>query len=108
MSIEFADVSPEGPETVTFYSTRTGASYATSDPAEILRLRVSRGHTEDKAQAEQEAEAGGQADANSLFDPGTHTVAEVIEYLSANPGDYERVMEVERGGKNRAGVVGSD
>jgi hypothetical protein len=101
-----ADVAPEGPVDVTFYSTRTGAPYSTSDPVEITRLRASRGHAEDKSAALAQV-APENADPG-LFDPNSHTVSEVIEYLSANPGDYERVMEVERAGKNRAGIVGSD
>jgi hypothetical protein len=40
------------------------------------------------------------------FDPGDHTVAEVQDYIADHPEDEERVLEAERNGKNRAGLVG--
>ena len=39
------------------------------------------------------------------FDPGDHTVAEVHDYLSANPDDQKRVVKAEKAGKNRASIV---
>ena len=39
------------------------------------------------------------------FDPPAHTVAEVEDYLAANPDDEKRVVKAERAGKNRATIV---
>ena len=39
------------------------------------------------------------------FDPSDHTVAEVQEYLEANPDEGKRVRKAEKAGKNRAGIV---
>jgi len=41
-------------------------------------------------------------------DPANHTVAEVVEYLTGNdatPDEYDRVMQAEREGKNRVGII---
>lgn len=35
------------------------------------------------------------------YDPSYHTVVEVNEYLAAHPEERERILEDERGGKNR-------
>jgi hypothetical protein len=43
---------------------------------------------------------------SATFDPGEHTVAEVQEYLAANPGDTDRVLKAERKGKARATLTG--
>jgi hypothetical protein len=53
-------------------------------------------------------DAGGQATtpAAAGFDPSDHTVAEVQQYLADHPDDTDRVVELERAGKNRAGIVG--
>lgn len=40
------------------------------------------------------------------FDPADHTVAEVVDYMAANPDDADRVVELERAGRNRVGIVG--
>lgn len=39
------------------------------------------------------------------FDPGDHTVAEVLEHLEENPADVEAVLESERAGKARKGIL---
>jgi hypothetical protein len=44
--------------------------------------------------------------ATAGFDPGEHTVAEVEEYLSANPGETDAVLAAERAGKNRTTLTG--
>lgn len=42
-----------------------------------------------------------------LYDPASHTVAEVHEYLTgADAGERDRVLAAERTGKARAGVLG--
>jgi hypothetical protein len=45
----------------------------------------------------------------SGFNPADHTVEEVHEHIDANedsPGEVERVLELERAGKNRKSLVG--
>jgi hypothetical protein len=39
------------------------------------------------------------------FDPTDHSVAEVKAHLEANPDDLDRVLELEKAGKNRQGIV---
>jgi hypothetical protein len=39
------------------------------------------------------------------FDPSTHTVAEVLTYLRANPDDRARVIEAEQAGKARGTIL---
>lgn len=39
------------------------------------------------------------------FDPGEHTVAEVLEHLDDNPDDRDGVLEAEVSGKARKGVL---
>jgi hypothetical protein len=53
------------------------------------------------------ADALGEAEAEDEveFDPGEHTVAEVQDYLEANPDDADRVLDAERAGKKRVGVA---
>jgi hypothetical protein len=43
-----------------------------------------------------------------VFDPSTHTVAEVNDYLDAHPEDAARVLEAEASGKARVSIVGDD
>lgn len=40
------------------------------------------------------------------FDPGEHTVAEVEAYLAEHPEQTDAVLDKERAGKNRKGLVG--
>lgn len=50
------------------------------------------------------------ADVPAGFNPDEHTVAEVNDYLDALPDDKaderDRVVELERAGKNRTGITG--
>ena len=39
------------------------------------------------------------------YDPGEHTVAEVLAYLEAHPELIEQIRELEAAGKNRKGIV---
>jgi len=39
------------------------------------------------------------------FDPSRHTIAEVEEYLDANPDEIDRVLAAELDGKNRHRLV---
>lgn len=47
-------------------------------------------------------------DGGLLFDPTGHTVEDVNEYLSTAPiEERERVLDAERNGKSRVGIVGA-
>lgn len=46
-----------------------------------------------------------QAPAVSGFDPGEHSVAEVLAYLADNPDDAERVIAAEAAGKARKTIL---
>lgn len=39
------------------------------------------------------------------FEPGKHSVAEVLEYLDAHPDETDAVIAAERDGKNRPTIV---
>ena len=84
-------------EPVDFYSVTTGAKFTAKSPGEVTRLSYSRSHTRERSTAEA-----------ALFDPGAHKVAEVIDYLSKNPEQTQRVIEAEKTGQNRSSIVGSD
>lgn len=40
------------------------------------------------------------------FDPSQHTVAEVQKHLAEHPGDADRVLIAEQGGRNRVQLTG--
>lgn len=45
----------------------------------------------------------------SVFDPAAHTVTEVNDYLNnADPAEQARVLEAERAGKARKGILGGN
>lgn len=88
-------------DAVTFYSTRTGEPYTSTDATEITRLSSSRGHVLDKKDAKAQAEAGS-------FDPSAHGVKEVVDFLTKNPGEHDRVVAAERSGRNRSSITGDD
>lgn len=48
----------------------------------------------------------GEEGGGGVFDPGDHTVAEVQDYIAANPDDADRVIEAEASGKARVGILG--
>ena len=48
-----------------------------------------------------------QAKQGEAFDPGDHTVAEVEEYVAANPDQQAAVLKAEKAGKNRTTLVDS-
>lgn len=48
-------------------------------------------------------------DTTPVFDPADHTVEEVNDHLAdADDAEQARVLEAERGGKARVGVLGED
>ena len=40
------------------------------------------------------------------FDPDAHTVADVVAYLAEHSDDADRVLDVERAGRARTGIIG--
>lgn len=42
---------------------------------------------------------------DEVFDPSEHTLAEVLDYLKENPDDKDLIIEAEKTGKNRKGIV---
>lgn len=72
-------------------------TYTTDEPNHHLALQLAGGY-----QIVEFVE-----DTAALFDPSQHTVSEVNEYLSAADSEEQaRVMEMERAGKARKGILG--
>lgn len=42
-----------------------------------------------------------------VFDPSQHTVEQVQAFISEHPEFTEQVLDAERAGKNRAGLIGA-
>jgi hypothetical protein len=82
---------------VDLYS-RDGTKYNTEDALEISRLKA-RGYTETYNSKDPRP-------VSTRFNPNDHSAVDVLQYLAENPGDAERVIATERGGKNRATIVG--
>jgi hypothetical protein len=51
-------------------------------------------------------EGGGGEQVEPTFDPSAHTVDEVNAYLAEHPDERDAVLEAERAGKGRVGVLG--
>jgi len=77
-------------EPVTLYNPTDGRAVTTRTRAEVVRLR-----------------AAGYDDTQP-FDPEEHTVEEVLEHLTEHPEDTLRVETVERAGKGRRTILGSE
>jgi len=43
---------------------------------------------------------------DSDYDPGMYTVADVQAYIDEHPEEEDAILEAERSGKNRTGLVG--
>lgn len=54
---------------------------------------------------EQEGSPPAGAVRDAEFDPSYHTVIEVNEYLASHPEDRDRVLEAERSGRERKGIL---
>jgi hypothetical protein len=52
-----------------------------------------------------EPEVTAEAVRTDTYDPSYHTVTEVMEYISSHPDEREDIIERERAGKNRKGIV---
>lgn len=63
------------------------------------------GDVQEEGNGEDTEELNGDEDGNS-FDPGEYTVDEVNDYLvTVSPDEAERVLELERNGKSRSGIL---
>ena len=75
-------------------------SFTTNTPDHILALQLAGGYRIVAPEPVPERE---------LFDPSAHTVDEVNTYLAtADPVEVERVLEAERAGKARIGILGKE
>lgn len=61
--------------------------------------------TEAQVEQQEQAEAAAEAVHTETYDPGYHTVVEVNEYLASHPDEREQVLEAERNGKARKGIL---
>lgn len=58
---------------------------------------------------EESVPSGEQVESSQLYDPSAHTVAKVNDYLDhSDPAEQVRVLEAERNGKARKGILGED
>lgn len=69
-----------------------GSKFRTESPVEITRLK-SRGYVEG-------------VPGDRLFHPGDHKIPDVLAYMADNPQDIDRVLEEERAGQARKGILG--
>lgn len=65
--------------------------------------------TETDRARQQEADAYVAATGGGAFDPGAHTVQEVLSYLeTADDAEHERVLDAEQAGKARTTILTAD
>lgn len=77
-------------------------TYTTDEPNHHLALQLAGGYSIVEPEVQISVESG-------LFDPSEHTVLEVNEYLNtADPAERARVLEAERAGKARKGILGGN
>jgi len=81
----------------TLYSPKTGNPYRATSPTEVTRL-VAMGYYE-KPDTEP---------VSASYDPGLHTVAEVLAYCEEHPEQADVVVKAEKSGQNRVSIVGKD
>lgn len=75
-------------------------SYATNEPNHHLALQLAGGYSI----VDEEV-----VPASTGFDPSAHTVDEVNDYVAhSDEAEQQRVMEAERAGKARKGILGKD
>lgn len=93
----------------TFYNAE-GFAYSTEDPAEITRLRYSRGNfTEPPSSPETAfADAGG----DDRFHPDAHPVGDVLAKLeeakaAGDIAEVARIVAEEKAGQARKGILGA-
>ncbi|SED50179.1 hypothetical protein SAMN04490240_4052 [Rhodococcus pyridinivorans] len=77
-------------------------TYTTDEPNHYLALQLAGGYSLVGPGAENPPES-------DMFDPAAHTVTEVNDYLNnADPAEQARVLEAERAGKARKGILGGN
>lgn len=93
----------------------TGGVWACPDPLVSLYERRGWETTDDPEAVDEEllprpVSAADPADEQTGFDPNDHTADEVNEYLDplreTSPGEVDRVLLLERQGKNRKSITG--
>lgn len=73
-------------------------TYTTNEPNHHLALQLAGGYRIVDSEP-----------ASELYDPGAHTVAEVLAYLAeVDPDERDRALEAERNGKARKGILGGE
>ena len=81
-------------------------THVTSAPNHPLALQLAGGYS---LLEEESVPSGEQVESSQLYDPSAHTVAEVNDYLDhSDPAEQVRVLEAERNGKSRKGILGED
>ena len=81
-------------------------THVTDSPNHPLALQLAGGYS---LLEEEAIPTDGPVEESQLYDPGAHTVAEVLAYLdAADPAEQVRVLEAERNGKARKGILGED
>ncbi|MGX6513245.1 hypothetical protein [Rhodococcus sp. SJ-2] len=81
-------------------------THVTSDPNHPLALQLAGGYSLLEEEVVPDAE---QVESSQLYDPSAHTVDEVNTYLAtADPAERARVLEAERNGKARKGILGDE
>ena len=97
-----------GSKTVTATATGVGEGANPYPPAGVNTLTVTAvvgTAPQLRTVAPEEEVAPEETPEEGAFDPGDHTVAEVEEYIAANPDELEAVYNAEVAGKNRSTLV---
>lgn len=82
-------------------------SHVTSTPNHPLALQLAGGYSLIEEEVAPATDA--PVESSQLYDPSVHTVDEVNAYLAtADPAEVVRVLEAERAGKARKGILGED
>jgi hypothetical protein len=84
-------------------------THVTREPNHALALALAGGYTIVAPDSEPETVEAATLPPQEQFDPSQHTVAEVNAYLEdADPDEKARVLEQERAGKARKGILGGN
>ena len=60
---------------------------------------------EEPSPEEEIEEAEGESHVNVAFDPGAHTIAEVLAFVDENPDQVREMIDAEEAGKNRSTLI---
>jgi hypothetical protein len=88
-------------------------SLVTHNRSALIRVRAANGHISNPAWIvfhfwplnDRPGTTTRRATRGNSFDPGEHTVAEVVAYVDRHPGEAERVLGLEQAGKSRKTLV---